>query len=70
MLASPEITHEVYGKHKETWSQKEKELVHEKLNLHGIGDGTDDFDQMVTEIMCMVYVDGIRAGRLTCPCQN
>lgn len=63
MLPSPAIVSEVYGMHKKTWTAEEKRLVHEKLNQHKMGDGTDLGDQAVTEVMMMIYVDGIRKGR-------
>ena len=63
MLPSPVIVNEVYEKHKATWTPEEKHMAHEKLNKHGIGDGINAFDLSVTEVMCMIYVDGIRDGR-------
>lgn len=63
MLPSPVIINEVFKKHKETWTEEEKRMLHIKLNKHGIGDGLDLHDISVTEVMCMVYVDGIRDGR-------
>lgn len=63
MIPSPVAVSEVYQKHKATWTEEEKFLVHKKLNLHGIGDGMDIHDQAATEVMCMIYVDGIRDGR-------
>lgn len=63
MHAEPVVVHYVFSKHKATWSDEEKKLVHEKLNRHHIGDGDDTDDISFTEIMCMIYVDGIRDGR-------
>lgn len=63
MLPAPVIVSQVFRQHKETWTLEEKRMVHEKLNKHGIGDGICLHDQSVTEVMCMIYVDGIRDGR-------
>ena len=63
MLPAPTMVHEVFQKHKETWTEEERRMVHEKLNKHGIGDGINVHDMSITEVMCMVYVDGIRDGR-------
>lgn len=63
MIPAPAMVSEVYQKHKSTWTEEEKFLVHKKLNQHGIGDGINTDDQAITELMCMIYVDGIRDGR-------
>lgn len=68
ILPAPSILKEVFNAHKETWTDQEKKLVHEKLNQHGISDGINDDDQAVTELMCMLFIDGVRKGRETCPC--
>lgn len=63
MIPAPSMVSQVYEKHKATWTEEEKFLVHKKLNQHGIGDGISVDDQAITELMCMIYVDGIRDGR-------
>jgi len=63
MLPAPTDVSQVYQMHKSTWTDEEKRMVHEKLNKHGIGDGICVHDQAVTEVMCMIYVDGLRDGR-------
>jgi hypothetical protein len=69
MLVIPAQVGKVYVKHKETWTAEEKRLVHEKLNLHGINDGVNEWDQAISEIAMMLFVDGLRKGRETCDCQ-
>lgn len=63
LMVNSLIVNEVFKKHKDTWTESEKIMVHQKLNQHGIGDGINDFDQSITEVMCMIYVDGLRDGR-------
>lgn len=63
MLPVPTHVNQIYVQHKETWTEEEKRMVHEKLNKHGIGDGICEHDQAIMEVMCMIYVDGIRDGR-------
>lgn len=65
MIPAPAIVNEVYQMHKASWSIEEKRFLHEKLNQHGIGDGITDWDQAISEVMSMIYVDGIRKGRET-----
>lgn len=63
MFPVPTVVNEVFLMHKGTWTEEEKAMVHAKLNQHGITDGVDFFDVSITELMCMIYVDGIRDGR-------
>jgi len=63
MLPAPTIINQVFKKHKDTWTDEEKRMLHKKLNKHGIGDGIDAEDQAINDILCMVYIDGIRDGR-------
>jgi len=62
MLPCSITINQVFQKHKNTWSDFEKRLVHEKLNQHGITDGIDHQDQAIAEVMMMIYTDGIRKG--------
>jgi hypothetical protein len=52
-----------FNNHKGSWSPEEKKMVHDMLNEHHITDGVDNEDVAMMNLMCMIYVDGIRDGR-------
>ena len=63
MHAMTKTFEEIFKKHKSTWTAEEKRMVHKMMNDRGITDGTDNDEVEMSNLMCMLYVDGIRDGR-------
>ncbi len=57
------ISNTIFEEHRKTWTQEEKSLLHDKLNQHRLGDGVNIFEVQLMELMSMIFIDGVRAGR-------